>query len=356
MSTGIGSRMASSGEPGDPPRRSARSTKGVPPVRFRMPNSEQESLGSRSSDSASVISSASAASSSSRKRRAKLDAAVQMAKLEQRQIEQQKRIVQLELEAALAEIDEDASDDDSTSISQEASSFQTCAQEVDVYGSGASFASLELEGEKKNDKQDEESDSAPKPESEVRDVGARECAGECGELDKSCGGAGADLTKEAPPRATENVTQREAREVVREWTASQGERDRRGNPLRAAEQGQAQRDTTVASALALRPLADTFTPKSEVPLERKWRSATTAGRSAAEVENWLDSVPPFYPPPAVGQHHIKPLDLPKFSGEQRAYVRWRQRFLRLIDDDRTTSEEYKLARLREAMEGALLRS
>ena len=51
------------------------------------------------------------------------------------------------------------------------------------------------------------------------------------------------------------------------------------------------------------------------------------------------------------QHFLRPLELPKFNGDQRDYTKWKQRFLRLVDDDSFTSDDHKLARLREALSG-----
>ena len=50
-------------------------------------------------------------------------------------------------------------------------------------------------------------------------------------------------------------------------------------------------------------------------------------------------------------HLVKPLELPKFSGKAEEYARWRQHFKRLVDDDTTTSELYKLAQLRDCCMG-----
>ena len=49
--------------------------------------------------------------------------------------------------------------------------------------------------------------------------------------------------------------------------------------------------------------------------------------------------------------HIKPLELPKFNGSAAQYTRWLQTFKRLVDDGPHTSNDYKLARLKEAVAG-----
>ena len=50
-----------------------------------------------------------------------------------------------------------------------------------------------------------------------------------------------------------------------------------------------------------------------------------------------------------GMHRIKPLELPKFNGKKDQYIQWRERFRRLVDYDPTTSEYYKMTRLRECL-------
>ncbi|XP_065178471.1 uncharacterized protein LOC135809125 [Sycon ciliatum] len=57
---------------------------------------------------------------------------------------------------------------------------------------------------------------------------------------------------------------------------------------------------------------------------------------------------PWNSPYAVTSH-LKALELPKFDGKVKSYLKWRQRFLRLIDDSYAMSENHKLAHLREAL-------
>ena len=45
------------------------------------------------------------------------------------------------------------------------------------------------------------------------------------------------------------------------------------------------------------------------------------------------------------------MELPKFSGKDNEYVRWRQRFRRIVDEGQGVTDAYKLARLKEAVEG-----
>ena len=52
-----------------------------------------------------------------------------------------------------------------------------------------------------------------------------------------------------------------------------------------------------------------------------------------------------------GSSYLKPMALPKFSGHADEYIRWKQRFLQVVDADQYMPEDYKLARLREALEG-----
>ena len=54
---------------------------------------------------------------------------------------------------------------------------------------------------------------------------------------------------------------------------------------------------------------------------------------------------------SMGVHNIKPLELPKFDGKPENYFRFRNRFRRLIEEDNTLSDYYKLTRLRECLAG-----
>ena len=59
---------------------------------------------------------------------------------------------------------------------------------------------------------------------------------------------------------------------------------------------------------------------------------------------------PAQPPPIMNNYHrtmFKPMELPKFTGKACDYVRWRQRFLQVVDS--SLPEEYRLVRLREAV-------
>ncbi|XP_065185823.1 uncharacterized protein LOC135816555 [Sycon ciliatum] len=53
----------------------------------------------------------------------------------------------------------------------------------------------------------------------------------------------------------------------------------------------------------------------------------------------------------LSRQHLRPLELPRFSGKTNDYSRWKQRFKQLIDDDAFLSEGHKFARLREALTG-----
>ena len=111
------------------------------------------------------------------------------------------------------------------------------------------------------------------------------------------------------------------------------------------------------SAFALHPDASDSAHKT--PAHSAWKTTPAEGskrpvvthagtasrRTPAEVRGWVGSVPSF--PAGIHLHHIKPLQLPKFNGEQRAYIPWQQRFLGLADDDTTVSQDYKMERLRE---------
>ena len=55
-----------------------------------------------------------------------------------------------------------------------------------------------------------------------------------------------------------------------------------------------------------------------------------------------------YTHPAVIK--LKPIEVPKFSGENTEYFQWKQRFMRLVEQD-SSPDLRKLTRLREALEG-----
>ena len=57
---------------------------------------------------------------------------------------------------------------------------------------------------------------------------------------------------------------------------------------------------------------------------------------------------PWTSPHAVSSP-LKALELPKVDGKVKSYLKWRQRFIRLIDDSYAMSENHKLAHLREAL-------
>ena len=68
------------------------------------------------------------------------------------------------------------------------------------------------------------------------------------------------------------------------------------------------------------------------------------------MHDWLVSIQSPHRVSAL--HHLKPLELPKFSGNAQQFVRWCQTFKRLVDEDRYVSDDYKLARLKEALQGS----
>ena len=64
---------------------------------------------------------------------------------------------------------------------------------------------------------------------------------------------------------------------------------------------------------------------------------------------------PYVEPPVIrspwSRHHLKPLELPKFSGKDKDFGRWRQHFKQLVEEDTYMSDDHKFARLREALAG-----
>ena len=312
----------------EPPRRSMRSNKGVLPVRFRGVSAESDAQSSVS-QSVSTVSS----SSSKSRRRAELEAAVRLAKLEKQKLEQEKKIVELELASRLAEIDEDDSSsavqsEDLVSVSASlTNSFHTCAvsaeeEDVELDDSSSKISAQEQQLRKSPD----------------------------GNRDDGVANSVTDIRMRPALEA-----QRASSTKVRETSQEELSRDtsRRGAVMSAfALQAEAADFCPEAVAAPSRSVQQPYTPGGQSEAMSKWQSATPAGtasgRRAAEVQTWVNSVPPY---PGIQQHHIRPLDLPKFNGEQKSYIRWRQKFLRLVDDDNMTSEDYKLARLREALEG-----
>ena len=69
-----------------------------------------------------------------------------------------------------------------------------------------------------------------------------------------------------------------------------------------------------------------------------------------QVHDWLVSMQ--RPHGISALHHLKPLELAKFSRNAQQFVRWSQSFKRLVDEDRYVSDDYKLARLKEALQGS----
>ena len=67
------------------------------------------------------------------------------------------------------------------------------------------------------------------------------------------------------------------------------------------------------------------------------------------VSRWAAGVRP--PGGISALHHLKPLECPKFTGKASEFVKWKQSFTRLVDEDPYVSQEFKLARLKEALQG-----
>ena len=354
--------MAASESDGVSLRRSVRSTKGMLPVRFR--DAESDSRSSVSEPRSSV----SAVSNSSRKRRAELEAAVHIAQLEQQKLDQQKKIVELELAATLAEIDDESSSvaRSEVSFSQESLSlsFQTCvaAAEVDesqhqVVGTDDVLSGASVEA-RVVDESSTCSSSPPvvlgdRVESQSRESEEKQRTCTRSELATRTG-------SDSSVQSKSNIDVPAAVVVSSSKSHESLDCTHRDLTVKGAFAPTCQDSASAFMPARTRaPTCHTYTPAT-LPVctegtKRRWQTETLGSasrRTGAEIQEWVDSVQPF-PSTGIRHHHVKPLELPKFNGDQKVYIRWRQRFLRLVDDDTMASEDYKLARLREALEGGM---
>ena len=97
--------------------------------------------------------------------------------------------------------------------------------------------------------------------------------------------------------------------------------------------GSARVHNTVQVAFKPRHKTSSQRPGPSVARALKFETPAVSAhpQSASRVQDWIDHVQ--VPAQAgINQHQIKPLELPKFDGLQKNYVRWRQRFMRLVDD------------------------
>ena len=321
------------------PRKSSRSTKGVPPVRFREPEAELD-------DTKSSVSSltSSASSTASRRRRAELKAAVRLAKLEQefevQQLKRQKRILQLELDAELASIEGDELESEGRPEETEPStdaSFQTCAESLALFA--RKMAASDDETDDDDQAVTERSVSAGPPAAGFVAQAFKTDDRLNGELKsetlQSRGVSRLDGDGSTADKATEQQDSVPAETQVSTPVGV----DRTPAPVAVGL------DKPSGSSMEI-------TPVVQGHLGRSWPQAAsdTARGKADRVSSWVQGVQsaPFS---GISQHQIQPLELPKFDGSQKNYIRWRQKFLRLVDDDHMVSEDYKMARLREALEG-----
>ena len=332
------------------PRRSTRSNQGVLPVRFQDERSISSRLSagnlsdveSRSSVSRATVGDSSTTSSASSKRRASmLKAELRMARMEKeflrQQMEQERRIFRLEMEQAAREGADGFSsrsnspgdgDDDDSGLT-----FQTCgtrvfpieAPEPEALASAAMDAG-QGSGVVPVERHDGEG------EQRVWESNVEHCAQarsssfvQAGTDPDVC--SVRDSSRGADTQLTTRVTGSSVRDSARVHNTVQA-------AFKPGHKTSSQRPgPSVAQAL-----------KFETP------AVSAHPQSASRVQDWIDHVQ--VPAQAgINQHQIKPLELPKFDGLQKSYVRWRQRFMRLVDDDLMVSEDYKMARLREALDG-----
>ena len=368
------------------PRRSSRSNQGVLPVRFQDEGNEPASRlspGSLSdvdsvsessvSTRASVVGSSISSSASSLRRASVVQAELRMARMEraflEQKMEQERRIFRLEMEAAQVSL---SSTSRSSSPVDESSglTFKTCVtglpKQPQAPLDSAAMAAVELQGsdvlveqhveeevlvveehaangadEVKSDEKKVVVESrvqslqcAQDPSSAVLHKGDREHVRDPAETSAS---RSADKSTELTTGVTGSSVRdsRHAPNTVQAAFKSRSKPASSHKPVREA--------AAARGAYFETPTARAADPRLQAP------SANQCA-SARRVQDWVDRVQ--VPVPAgINQHQVKPLELPRFDGMQRSYVRWRQRFMRLVDDDYSVSEDYKMARLREALDG-----
>ena len=109
------------------------------------------------------------------------------------------------------------------------------------------------------------------------------------------------------------------------------------------------------------PMRSTYTTSKQLCADKP------VSNSNSNIQLWCNQNPASMPLPSPDHkpslqshqpvprlaplHHVKPMKLPTFDGQQCNFVVWRQRFGRIVDEDQSVSEDYKFERLREALAG-----
>ena len=116
--------------------------------------------------------------------------------------------------------------------------------------------------------------------------------------------------------------------------------------------------TLLASAPAFQPMGTRSKVRLAPPPPEYLGAPPAEGQSThpdPEVHSAQPYAIPYMEPPVIrspwSRHHLKPLELPKFSGKDKDFGRWRQRFKQLAEEDTYMSDDHKFARLREALAG-----
>ncbi|XP_065185956.1 uncharacterized protein LOC135816784 [Sycon ciliatum] len=116
--------------------------------------------------------------------------------------------------------------------------------------------------------------------------------------------------------------------------------------------------TLLASAPAFQPMGTRSKVRLAPPPPEYLGAPPAEGQSThpgPEVQSAQSYAIPYVEAPAIrspwSRHHLKPLELPKFSGKDKDFGRWRQRFKQLVEEDTYMSDDHKFARLREALAG-----
>ena len=100
------------------------------------------------------------------------------------------------------------------------------------------------------------------------------------------------------------------------------------------------------------PVSSVVPPELETLPEAPAPTAVNATAAPFQPSGpWQSSTWGTTPLVALPAHRVKPLELPKFSGLEKDFLRWRQHFHRIVDDDPHTAEVYKLAQLRQCLVG-----
>ena len=100
------------------------------------------------------------------------------------------------------------------------------------------------------------------------------------------------------------------------------------------------------------PVSSVVPPELETLPEAPAPTALNATSAPFQPSRpWQNSTWDTTPLVALPAHRVKPLELPKFSGLEKDFLRWRQHFHRIVDDDPHTAEVYKLAQLRQCLQG-----